>query len=186
MKKFLIIIILLSSFVVKLKQVNASTGHDLFSKIDFTSEGKLLVDYTSQEIDQGYDFLGKRKFWGWKHYFFQIKSEAIYIGEVIFAKSNRTEQDLEVSYLLQEKNFTERSISVNGSISGKIDGKLKGIGFGGNLSGSSGKKETESYTRFEETEFEIVIKPNHRIIFHVTGDCEVSNGVSKYYVLGYF
>jgi hypothetical protein len=183
MKKLLIAFIFI--FIALFQPVNlqARTGHDAFSKITFKEEGKLLVDMTSEEFEAGYKVMN-RKFWGWRHHYFNVFSEATYIGEVIFAKSNRTRQPLKIAYVLQEKDFTERSITVSGSISGKIDGKLKSGNIVGNISAEIGRKATDSYTRFEETKFDIVVEPNHRIIFHVTGDCEVTNGISKYYVFG--
>ncbi|NLD26246.1 MAG: hypothetical protein GX661_02675 [Acholeplasmataceae bacterium] len=183
MKKLLILFFFLLFAFLHPAKLQARTGHDAFSRIDFKDEGKLLVDMTSEEIEDGYQVM-KRKFWGWRHHYFNIFSEATYIGEVIFSKSNRTRQPLEIHYVLQEKDFTERSITVSGSISGKIDGKLQKGNLGGNVSAQASKKETDSYTRIEETEFDIIVEPNYRIIFHITGDCEITNGVSKYYVLG--
>ena len=46
------------------------------------------------------------------------------------------------------------------------------------------KKDTESFTRFEETKFKVLVEPNHRIVLQITGECTVTNGVSKHYIFG--
>lgn len=185
MKKiFIVFIVMYLTFCFSSIKAHAGTGHKGFSEITIKGEGKLLVDMTDDEINVGYRAMGKRKFWGWHHHYFLIQEEATYRGEIIFAKSNRTDQPVEINYLLQEKEYTENSWKVTGSISGKIQGKIKGADVSVNGGAEGEKKDTESYTRFEETKFKVLVEPNHRLIFQITGDCLVTSGVSKYYILG--
>ncbi|MDD4000016.1 MAG: hypothetical protein PHX62_03885 [Bacilli bacterium] len=183
MKKILIIfcLVLILPFSLPLK---GASGHESFSAINLKGEGKLLAEMTEAEFNAGYEAMGKRKFWGWKHHYFLIREEAIYFGEVIFAKSNRTNQNIEVNYVLQEKEYDESSWKITGSISGKIKGKLKIGDLEGGAEFEGEKEEMGSYTRFEETKFKVTIEPNHRMVFQVTGECLVSNGVSKHYIFG--
>lgn len=180
-KTFLLCMILLLSLFVPSAQ--AATGHKGFSEIVLAEEGKLLAEITDAEIQAGYNALG-RKFFGWKHYFFTYWEDATYKGEVIFAKSNRTGQPIEINYVLQEKEYTENSWKVKGSISGKVQGKIKKIDFALNADAEGEKKDTESFTRFEETKFKILLEPNHRLVLQITGECTVTNGVSKHFLFG--
>ena len=166
------------------QEVNAASGHEGFSEIALIGDGKLLAEMTEEEIATGYQAMGKRKFWGWRHHYFLIQEEANYVGTVIFAKANRTKQPLAINYVLQEKEYSENSWKITGSISGKIQGKIKKADLSGSIGGSGEKKDTESYTRFEETKFTVIVEPNQRLVFRITGECLVTNGVSKHYILG--
>lgn len=185
MKKiFIILTILLVLPLCTATEVNAASGHEGFSEIILKGDGKLLAEMTDEEIEGGYKVMGKRKFWGWRHHFFLIQAEANYVGAVIFAKANRTNQPVTINYVLQEKEYTENSWKITGSISGKIQGKIKVADGTGNVGGSGEKKDTESYTRFEETKFNVILEPNQRLVFHITGGCLVTNGVSKHFIFG--
>jgi len=184
MKKFLIIVFcfwIISSVYVG---AYSSTGHDSITAIDFVDEGKLLIDMTSTDIKNGYEDMGKRKFWGWKHHHFTIKKEATYVGEIIFAKSNRSSQAMEIDYNLTEKVYDERSVKLTGSLSGKFKGQIKKIDTTVDAGVSGELEDTSSITRIEETSFTLVVEPNSRLVFRITGDALISNGVSKYYVFG--
>jgi hypothetical protein len=182
MKKLIIVGFLLIIVVLCSDNVNAATGHDSFSDIMFYDSGKLLVDMTSKEIDKGYEMMKGRLFWGYKTHYFTLEEEASYIAEIIFAKSNRTKQPIKVEYTLQEKESTENSFKVTGSLSGNIEGKVKSATVKGSASAGVTNETKDSYSRFEETSFDVIVEPNHRLIFHVTGDCVVTNGVTKVYL----
>jgi len=90
MKKILIICLLFTLINTLSLRAYTKTGHDIFTEIDFKEEGTLLVNMTSNKIEAGFKDLGRGKFMGWKHHYFTIKAEATYVGEVMFAKSNRS------------------------------------------------------------------------------------------------
>jgi hypothetical protein len=184
MKKFLIFVFCFWIFSSIYLNAYSATGHDQFTSIEFVDDGKLLVNMTSKEIEFGYKTLGKRKFWGWKHHYFTIKKEAIYVGEIIFAKANRSKQTIDLNYTLKETTTNERSIKVGGSLSGKFAGKIDQIDASLNATVSSDYTDTDTNTRVEDTSFKATIKPNRRVVFRVTGEALVTNGVSKYYVCG--
>lgn len=165
-------------------EIRAASGHQGFPEIIITGNGKLLENMTDEEIAAGYNALGRRKLFGWKHYYFNQGVDATYRGEIIFAKVNRTAYPLEINYVLQEKEYSENSWKVKGSISGKIQGKIKKSDLALNVEGEAEKKDTESFTRFEETKFKVLVEPNHRIVLQITGECTVTNGVSKHYIFG--
>ncbi|MGD9604935.1 MAG: hypothetical protein AB7V00_02105 [Bacilli bacterium] len=160
------------------------TGHDDISTIVFLDDGELLVDMTSSQIESGYKAMGRNRLFGWKHHFFNIKEEANYVGEIIFSRSNRTSDKLEIDYELEETNHFERSIKTTGSISGQFEGNIKKIDAGIEASGSITSDKTTSITRVEDTSFSFVVDPFHRVTFRVTGEALVTNGVSKLSILG--
>ena len=182
MKKLFILSILLFCFICLDKSVNAATGHDAFTSITFNKKGKLLIDMTEEEIEVGYKHAGKKTFMGSRTHYFTLQEEANYIAEVIFAKSNRTSQPFTIDYTLQEKKYNEDSFKINGSIGGSIKGKVKSANVEGKAEAGVESESTDSLTRVEETKFKAVIQPNHRLVFHVTGDCIVTNGVSVNFI----
>lgn len=184
MKKFLIVILGLTFFASIATNAYSPTGYDEYVSITFKDDGKLLIDLTSAEIKEAYEKLGRAKFWGWKHYYMNIKEEAVYIGETIFAKSNRSSQDLKIDYNLEEKTSAERTIRTTGSLSGNFGAKIGKINAELEAEAEHETKSTDAITRQEKTGFTIVVRPNHRVVFRVTGDVLVTNGVSKYYIFG--
>jgi hypothetical protein len=165
-------------------QAYSTTGHEGIMAVSFEEEGELLVDMTSAKIEAGYKALGKNRFFGWKYHFFNIKSSATYLGEIIFARSNRTNDRLDIDYQMKETNYSERSIKTTGTLSGQFEGNIKKIDAGLKAGGEIELDRTTSITRVEDTKFSFVVEPNHRITFRVTGDAVVTNGVSKYCFLG--
>ena len=64
MKKILILSIFLFLFVAATK-VEASESYNTFQEIEISS-GKMLTDFTSEEYEEYYRSVDKRKFWGWR------------------------------------------------------------------------------------------------------------------------
>lgn len=184
MKKFLIFVFtfwIISSVYLK---AYTATGHEGFTEISFVGEGKLLADMTSSELEKGYKEMGKRRFWGWKHFYFSIKEEATYIGEIVFAKTNRSREPLKINYNIKETEFQQRSTKYSSSLTSKFGGTIKKIDASlvADFKGEYGT--TSSTTKLEETSFTVVVEPNYKLIFRVTGDALVTNGVSKYFAFG--
>jgi hypothetical protein len=185
MKKLLIVALCLWTAIgIQKTQAYSTTGHEGIMAVSFEEEGELLVDMTSAQIEAGYKALGKNRFFGWKYHFFNIKSSATYLGEIIFARSNRTNDRLDIDYQMKETNYSERSIKTTGTLSGQFEGNIKKIDAGLKASGEIELDRTTSITRVEDTRFSFVVDPNHRITFRVTGDAVVTNGVSKYCFMG--
>lgn len=184
MKRLFIICLLFLFFVPFYTKAYSKTGHEIFQEITFKDEGKLLVDMTTSEVEEGYKYLKGLKFIGWKHYYFNIKEEATYVGEVLFAKSNRSKDPIKIDYKYKDTNTNERSITYGGSLSGKFKKNIKGIDTEINAKIEGNVKKVTSNQTVEETSFTVTIHPNRRIVFRETGDCLVTNGVSKYYFLG--
>lgn len=186
MKKVIIIVfcfLIISSISLS---AYSKTGHEMFSEIEFVEDGKLLINMTSSEINDAYNTLGRAKFIGWKHHYLNLNKEAKYVGEVIFAKSNRSREPMKIDYSLKETNSKQRSIKYGGSLSGSFESTIKKINgkakVNAEVKGEVGNVNTN--TRVEETSFSAVVMPNYRLVFRVSGEAVVTSGVSKNYFLG--
>ena len=138
MKKALIVIFI-SIFIVNFSVgAYTKTGHPDITELTFKEKGKLLINMTSSELDKAFASTGRRCFWGWKHHFMNIYSEADYVGEVIFARVNRTSDPIKFDYSIKETDYIERSVKTTGSISGSFGSKIKQIDC--KLQGSTGAR----------------------------------------------
>lgn len=111
--------------MISINSVSGYTGYPNFKEITFNNDGKLLVDMEQSEIDNGFKKLGKRRLFGWKVHYFNLYEEVTFIGEEIFARSNRTSTPYEFDYYLKELDYSERSRKATGTINAKTKGKIK-------------------------------------------------------------
>ena len=190
MKRNNYIIVLLLMIVMSLSLITAkaylSTGHDDIQEISFEDDDVvLLVKRSKEEIKGAYNKVS-RKFIGWSTYYFNINSKATYVGDTVFSRSNRTSEIMNVSYKIREEDFSSKSIKKNGSIDLKLVGNSKNKKLQGTINPEIGfyKDNVETKTIEEITDFKINISPYTKISLRITGECYVSSGVSKYYLLG--
>lgn len=184
MKKALIVVFI-SIFIVNFSVgAYTKTGHPDITELTFKEKGKLLINMTSSELDKAFASTGRRCFWGWKHHFMNIYSEADYVGEVIFARVNRTSDPIKFDYSIKETDYIERSVKTTGSISGSFGSKIKQIDC--KLQGEYRREVTKktAHTKVEDNSFSVVVKPYTRLTYKITGEALVTNGVSKHYVFG--
>lgn len=184
MKKILIfclLLILVNTISIK---AYTKTGHEMFTEIEFVEEGTLLVNMTSKQIDQGYKDIGRGRFVGWKHHFFTVKKEATYIGEILFARSNRSREPIKIDYKLKDTQTNERSYTIGGSLSSKFKTNIKSIDMELSPKIDGSIRDLTSNQKVEETSFTVTVMPNYKVVFRETGEALVTNGVSKFYILG--
>ena len=102
---------------------------------------------------------------------------------MIFARSNKTNEPITIKYSYKDTNSLERSVTYSASLSGKFKKNIKGIDTEINGKIDNTVKKVTSRETVEVTDFTITIQPNKKVVFRETGECLVTNGVSKYYFL---
>ena len=190
LKKYLICFISLLSLTTSVKVYASSstknTGHSDIVELgfyDYQMGYKLLSEISKNEIDNAYKKVSRSAF-GWSVKEINNSIDAWYISEIIFSKSNRSSQTYTFSYSTKHTITKETEFSASGSIATKVSGKVKKITLTGSLD-AKGKITTTSKDYFEEkNNFEVDLMPYTKLTLMVRGDCIVSNGVGKYYVLG--
>lgn len=189
-KKVLLLIIFIIIFFLMcgLKtSAYVKTGHDEFTEINFLDKNdKLLINRSSSEIEEAYKAISKGKIFGWTTNYFNINSKANYIGDILFSRSNRTSNTFTINYKVEEENFSNKSIRINGSVAAKIafgNSKSKvDASISPTISGYYDK--TNGYSKEETTDFKLNILPNTKVTLRVSGEAYVTSAVSKYYFLG--
>lgn len=191
MIKKLIIIMFVCSFITigfratKAKGIT-NTGHDDIKELDFkdTNSGYLLLNQMSgYQISRDLKKVDKCAF-GWSVYVINDELPIWYISDIIFSRSNYSNQPLKIDYDVKYTKTAELEISASGSISGKLSGKIKGasLSIEATIKGEITKNIKNYYE--EKTSFEYVINPYKKMSLIVKGDASLSTGVGKYYFLG--
>lgn len=189
LKKFVICFFVFSLMCVPFK-VHASTkirntGHSSIIELGFKDEHvgyKILNQMSNKEVNNAYKKV-KRSGFGWNVHVINNCVPIWYISEIVFSKSNKTQQVFTFKY--NTKSSTENSVeySVSGSVGGKLSGKIKDItgSISLDLKGEI-TSVTEKYYE-EKSDFSVVINPGKKISLLVRGDANISTGVGKYFFL---
>ena len=186
MKKFYLILFLCFMFMgISSVCVNAEyeTGHSEYKEINFkyNTGAKLLNRMTPGEVQKELDSV-KRKFAGWRVNDMVCAASATYVGKSIFARYNNTKQPVKFAYASTIQNMEENSVVTTGSIGASLSSKKKlNAALELEIRKQIGKVTTHTST--EKVDFNVTIDPGHKISLIVKGDCKVSNGVAKYYIL---
>lgn len=190
LKKFLVCFLGLG-FSFSLMKVNAAssirnTGHSDIIELGFVDYHlgyKLLNQMDDTELNQAYKKV-KRKAFGWNTMTINYAVPIWYISDIIFSKSNKTDQTFEFTYNTKYSTTSELELSASGTIATKVSGKIKAISASVNLDlEGEVTKVTKDYYE-EKTNFTVVLNPKRKISLLVKGDALVSTGVGKYYLFG--
>lgn len=185
---FYALLLLIVFLIMPLKTMAyVKTGHEEFMEINFLDKkDKLLINRDAKEIEEGYKKVSDRRVFGWKTYYFNINSQANYIGDILLSRSNRTNNPFIINYKVEEQTFKDRSYRINGSVSGKVTFGGSKSKVEGSISPSFGGyyDRRDSHTKEETTDFKLNIMPHTKLTLRITGEAYVTSGVSKYYFLG--
>ena len=189
-KKYFICFITLCSLTTVLKVHAASstknTGHSDIIELgfyDYQFGYKLLSEMSKSEIDSAYKKV-KGKAFGWNVKDINTNVEAWYISNIIFSKSNKSNQVYTFSYATKHTSKNKVELSASGSIATKVSGKIKAVTLSGSVDGKGEISKTSEEYFEEKTNFSVDLMPFTKLTLMVRGDCIVSNGVGKYYVFG--
>lgn len=189
-KKYLICFITLctltTSFKVYAAESTKNTGHADIIELgfyDYHMGYQLLSEMSKKDLDIAYKKV-KRSAFGWSVKEINNNVDAWYISEIIFSKSNRSSQVYTFSYTTKHTSTNEVELSASGTIATKVSAKIKTITLTGSLDAEGEIKSTSKDYFEEKSSFSVDLMPYTKLTLMVRGDCVVSNGVGKFYVLG--
>lgn len=181
MRKLIILLLFLISLLsfdtISYASVN---DYNSFSRIN-VSDGKLLRDYTDEELNDAMKYVSKRRFVGWRVYYFNKNVECEFIAKTIYSNFNTGTTPLKYSIEVSTENAVKTSISATGSIEATVKGGIKK--FSGSLTNElklSGSYEETSLVKQKE-KLDIEIDPNTMCVIYIMGRGILTNGVAKYY-----
>ena len=182
----LMLLALLTPLKVKAYSGITDTGHSDIRELGFkdeTKNHKILTTMSDYDISQALSKI-KRKGFGWRLENINYKIPIWYIRDVIFSKSNNTNQKIDFNYNLEVSTTRTTDYSMSGSVVSKVSGKIKNIGFNADttIKGEFGQQIKHYYE--ESSSFKITIHPQKKISLLVMGDADLSSGVGKFYMFG--
>ncbi len=185
MKKIVMLVILLFVFLIAApsKPSNADVNDYMsFSSIN-VSDGKLLRDYTNEEINEGLSHIKKRKFNGWRYEFFQKNTKVEFISSTVFTMYNSGTTAMKYKVQVSSENSVKTSISCTGTIGYSISGSIKKFknGLDSSLKIEGSYVETQLVKQQENLEIEI--DPGTICVVYVQGTGLLTNGVASFYQL---
>ena len=183
---FITLLTLTTTVKVYAESSTKNTGHSDIVELgfyDYQLGYKLLSQMSKKEIDDAYKKV-KKSIVGWNVSTINDSVDAWYISEIVFSKSNRSSQIYTFSYSTKHTITKQTEFSASGTVATKVSGKVKKITLSGSLD-AKGKITTTTKDYFEEkNNFNVDLMPYTKLTLLVRGDCIVSNGVGKFYVLG--
>lgn len=187
MKFVLICMIAFTSFAIMNKNKTYSdTGHEQFSEIEFADENCFLINSLSkEEIDKDLKGL-KAKAFGKREELYLDKAKATYVSTVIFSRSNKTREEYTFTYDTSMVTYKKTSLTIKGSLTSKTVLKNKTNGLEETITGDIGAAyATETSSKYTENgKMSVVIYPYKKVSLRISGDCLVTNGISKVFVFG--
>lgn len=189
MKKTLIrismAICLIITFTISTKAYASSTGHGGFEEITFPSQSRarLLVDMSEKEKEEAIKKV-KWKFFGWSTKNIFTRQPVYYKAQTIFSRANKTKTPIEFDYSVKIGKTISNSVSVSGGLTSKVSGKIKAVSLGIDFKADGEWEKVIKQTEEEKTNFKVKIMPDTRISLYIKGKAELTNGGSKYFVMG--
>lgn len=187
MKKFRVFLLFL--FVITFasitgkKEAEASTGaYYTYSYLNVSS-GKLLRDYTSEELDAELSEVRHRKFSGWNIYKFNTNVRTTFIKEALFSYHNTSSTPYTYTVNITSEKTIKTSCSATGSIglNASSTGKTFKSGLTGELKLQGEYSEVE--LNKEQENLQITVDPNSVVVGYIEGTGYYTNGVACCYWL---
>ncbi len=185
MKKIIATILILLMFIVALPNKMADAGVNDYTSFSIlnVSDGKLLRDYTSDEINTGLSHIKKRKFNGWRYELFQKNTKVDFISNTVFTMYNSGTTPMKYKVHVSSEHSVKTSISCTGSIKYGVSGSIKK--FKNDL--DSCLKIEGSYVETQlvkqEENLEVEIDPGTICVVYIQGTGLLTNGVASFYQL---
>lgn len=186
MKKIILVIILYVVGLVFHYSFNVSAAaeeYTTYSEI-MMSEGKLLMNYTDEEMKEMLLKIKGAVFSGVKVHEENTNVKATYISNTLYSVENKGSTDVTYDVVVEVETNNKVSFSSSGSLSGSISkGKT------GGLKGDIGAKCSVDYSnvtttsRKEKQTMKLVVESNSRAIVYLTGELLITNGVAANYFL---
>lgn len=185
MKKIVLLLVLylMISFIPICQNIKASCNeYTTFSEI-MMPEGKLLTNFTEEEMNKMYQHVEKLTYWGINVYKENVNIDSTYISNTLYSVENKGATEVTYDIEVDVETTNKVSFNASGSLNGSASGTSKG-GVKGEIGAKCGVEVSNSTTtsRKEKQKMKIIVEPNSRAIVYLTGNLSVTNGVAACYV----
>lgn len=173
--------LMLAGFCISLVLKAASEEYMSFSEI-MMNDGKLLSNYTKEEMEELLSCVHKSKFAGVTVYKENDTVDASYISNTLYSVENSGSTDVTYDIVVDVETVNKVSFSASGSLNASASGSKSGV------KAEIGKKcgievsKTTTTSRKEKQTMKLVVEGGSRAIVYLTGNLSVTNGVAAYYI----
>lgn len=159
----------------------ADDSYETYNEIMMV-EGKLLRDFTEEEMSELMKYVKKPTFWGVNVYSAHKNVEATYISSTLYNVENNGDTDVsyELDVVVDVSNKT--SWTVSSGLSGTAKGTIKG--FKTDLAAKAGVEynQTTTASRKETQKLKVTVEKKSRAIVYLMGSARITNGVCACYI----
>lgn len=189
MKKNILLILIsflvISCFVIKNKSTDAAgssdySNYETFSYMQF-SKGKLLKNYSDEELAPYKKKTSKRKFTGWRIAYIDYRCRCNFTSKTILSIVNGGTSDMDYTLEQTETTMDKVSVSVKGSLKTSVSGTVKK--FKGGLDSALGIETSQDSTvtcKTSET-LKIKIDAGTKVVIYLKGSGYLTNGHATFY-----
>ena len=181
MKKVLLIMFIFFYFSMSSinKKVNALTSdYNTYAFLN-VERGKLLRDFTEDELNKEVDRVREKKWWGWSIYVLNRNVPVTFITDTVFSVYNDGNTPIDYTVNVLAETTVKTAISCTGSIGYSMKGDTKE--FKGGL--DSQLKLTNDYSKTElvknQENLVIHVDPQTICLIYIEGQGLYTNGVAS-------
>ena len=147
------------------------------------SEGKLLSNYTEEEMNELLKKVHKNKFMGVSVYEENKNIDASYISNTLYSIENNGKDEIIYDIVVDVETNNKVSFNASGSLNASASGGKSG-GVKGEIGAKCGVEvsTTTTTSRKEKQTMKLTVEGGSRAIVYLTGNLSITNGVAAYYV----
>ena len=176
---FILFIIISLTFILKPKESKAMTSDYTTYAFLNCERGKLLRDYTKDELDKEVDKVREKKFWGWSIYVINRNVKVNFITDTIFSVYNDGTTPVDYTVNVLSETTVKTSISCTGSIGYTVKGDTKEFknGLDAQLKLTNDYSKTELVKNQEN--MVVHVDPQTICLIYIEGQAIYTNGVAS-------
>ncbi|MDL2292642.1 hypothetical protein LJC17_03545 [Acholeplasma sp. OttesenSCG-928-E16] len=182
MKKLTIVFFLVFMFLlVPASTISANADYLSYEKLVMSS-GKIISEWTKDEMNDHLTKVNKRRFSGWRIFEVNKNVRVTYDTETLFSYYNDGYTPIDYTYTHKASTSAKVSISASGSIGLNITQTKKE--FKNGLTSSVKLDVSATINREVEEKYEIKLKvdPGTQVDLYIHGEGRITNGVACRYV----
>lgn len=182
MKKINILLIFISIMICTVLTTYADNdSYETYNEI-MMATGKLLSNFTEEEMKEYKKFVKRRKAYGVNVYVVNKNIEATYIASTYYSVDNRGSTDVSYELDIVVETAKKTVLKFSGSASGTGKGTIKS--FKTDIAAKAGVdySKTKEESRKETQKFKLTVEKGSRAIVYLMGSARITNGVCSCYI----
>ena len=187
MKKYFLFLIICIFFLIasnvdlSAKSNNADySNYETFSYMQF-SKGKLLRNYSNEELKPYITATNKRKFYGWRIAYMNYHVRCNFTSKTILSIVNDGTSSIEYHIEQTETVMNKISITAKGSLKTSTSGTVKKFKAGLDSSLGIEREQEKSITCKTSESLKITIDPGTKVYVYLKGSGYLTNGYATLY-----